>query len=833
MRCLYWLALWVWMGLYTPTAHGDEPVSLPSQAPPASAPTQPLASAPVPIVGIVAVVVYSEGGGTLHGAHLKFKNKTSGEVFYVDTDEEGMAYLGLPAQDRYDTTAFHPYFKTILLADRILFPGMLIFLQMSIAEDPDHPTKFISLCCRPCCSMAERELGARTIRLDEHAYFNGCDREGDLPQTYDTEGLLPLFSGVNLDANNNISIRGGSTRDNRYTLSFHKDFTQFDISDPFYSQSSIVFPRSAISEISPSAYGSANTSMGAGNQLQFTLQHEGHNLYHTTSVLDNEIITQFNYSTKLVRKNNSDYTLKTTDTVYSSLHVQLQNNISPRVLRPGLYQDSDQTLSLLSFTTIDKGPLHWYFLPTLDISLPQQRETASPALGLSLLSSLLYDTEALRHTVETGILYRNGVPLPASVSDTGEDRTTSFMRVPFSYHLKRRRPDDTTDEYLGPTETLSSTARVSVSEALSLFEGNVALQYPIHATKSLTVAPSLRGSAFSAQASGETEISLAEYASLNPALGVSYFRTLRKKVRIQAGFHLSQQALPGNLFLPLVLSQENAFLSCDQELAGGPLSAPCQAPRQREAAFSFDIAAVSKSFRLGISPSLRQSQNLFEDAFFASAEGDPLRIITTQPESRILYKGIEVTAELPWWFTNQISYVYSQTQGTKDEQGNLPFTTFLDQAEQTSLAFGNLPTDRPHSLKITAHRFLTDHIQLGATYRFLSGTPFDQLFPDPATGAFTSRRAPRGFAPGDDLNDPADDTPLRLPSLHQLDVRIMRRILSSDHVASLAIDVLNVLGGDAPIRVDERAGDTFGDVLARQAPRHLQFLLISELPSRR
>jgi hypothetical protein len=172
------------------------------------------------------------------------------------------------------------------------------------------------------------------------------------------------------------------------------------------------------------------------------------------------------------------------------------------------------------------------------------------------------------------------------------------------------------------------------------------------------------------------------------------------------------------------------------------------------------------------------------------------------------------------------SYTLSRNQGTKDDaETNTQFTLFMDNPRQDAFAEGFLPSHRPHVLKVTGSYDFDFGLSLGASYLYQSGQHFDRFFlnESPIFDDFFDRRAPRGFDPGTDLNDPADDFELILPDRNQFDLRAQYSLapLTGQKMVLIA-DVFNVFNLGAPTNVVQTDTEDFGTIIGRQSPLTIQ-----------
>jgi hypothetical protein len=160
------------------------------------------------------------------------------------------------------------------------------------------------------------------------------------------------------------------------------------------------------------------------------------------------------------------------------------------------------------------------------------------------------------------------------------------------------------------------------------------------------------------------------------------------------------------------------------------------------------------------------------------------------------------------------AYTWSALRGNVlDSTFNQPYG---DIAPRDAFLYGYLPDDARHAVRATAAFKVTRWLTSGAIYSFHSGRPYQRRFRNSVTGGYDDYRARLGVDPGGNINDPADDRPLRLPSqqLLNLQARINWRPLLGGRLGDADletyVDVLNVLASRTTVAVQEndaRQGD--------------------------
>ncbi len=160
------------------------------------------------------------------------------------------------------------------------------------------------------------------------------------------------------------------------------------------------------------------------------------------------------------------------------------------------------------------------------------------------------------------------------------------------------------------------------------------------------------------------------------------------------------------------------------------------------------------------------------------------------------------------------AYTLSALRGNVlDSSFNQPYG---DIGPRDVFLYGYLPDDSRHAVRATAAFTVTSWLTGGAIYSFQSGRPYQRRFRNSVTGGFDDYRARPGVDPGGNINDPADDRPLRLPNQQVLNLQarinwrplLKRRLGEAD--LETYVDVLNVLASRTTIAVQEndlRQGD--------------------------
>ena len=124
---------------------------------------------------------------------------------------------------------------------------------------------------------------------------------------------------------------------------------------------------------------------------------------------------------------------------------------------------------------------------------------------------------------------------------------------------------------------------------------------------------------------------------------------------------------------------------------------------------------------------------------------------------------------------------------------------------------GYLPDDHRHEIKATVAYQATPWLSFGSRTIYLSGQPYDRLFRNDVTSGFEVYRSERGYTPGANINDPADDRQLRLPD--QMEVNVQARINMLPLIGQqldFYVDVLNALALRTPTGLGTNDGQNAG-----------------------
>lgn len=205
------------------------------------------------------------------------------------------------------------------------------------------------------------------------------------------------------------------------------------------------------------------------------------------------------------------------------------------------------------------------------------------------------------------------------------------------------------------------------------------------------------------------------------------------------------------------------------------------------------------------------------------------------PDAVRKYNAIDLTLERAWdseWMFSA-KYTWSQSYGNAEGyvksdngQDDAGLTTDWDYPYLMDGAYGFLPNDRRHVIKLFGAYTLAENLTVGVNSTIASGRPWTALgegyTPDPSIYSYGDtywvgdRQFPRGSMG-------------RTPWTTDFNVNMTYKIPVADDFVTLRMDVFNVFGASNPTRYDEGAekaigesSATFGTPVSFQAPRRIQ-----------
>jgi Carboxypeptidase regulatory-like domain/TonB dependent receptor/TonB-dependent Receptor Plug Domain len=373
--------------------------------------------------------------------------------------------------------------------------------------------------------------------------------------------------------------------------------------------------------------------------------------------------------------------------------------------------------------------------------------------------------------------------------------------------------------------------------------------------RSLTIRPGLRfdsSRAYNDPDDGAEEIY--NFNTLSPRVGVAWDPFGDAKTVLRGGYYMYQET--GLLSVPsfvgrgwpsktyeynpatekydILVQESNAD---DANIYKPGMKAPIMhefiAGVQREI---MEDTAVSVDF------TYRYRQNLFEDdesnvlwnedgtqaIGYANGEANYVFSLGTPDDSMGQYIGVDIAFEKrlsdAWQF--DAWYTLSRLEGTNEDR----ITYAMDNPKQRPYEYGYLADDVRHKARATLSYDLPFGFQVGGTAIYQSGRPYSKIFFNDFYQDYYDRRAPRGYDPKD-LDDPDDDSELRLPSYFRLDARVAWRLkeLTTQDIWLIA-DVRNLLNNRPTTGVENRnlpAGSptAFGQPTSRDSPTQVELAL--------
>jgi hypothetical protein len=167
-------------------------------------------------------------------------------------------------------------------------------------------------------------------------------------------------------------------------------------------------------------------------------------------------------------------------------------------------------------------------------------------------------------------------------------------------------------------------------------------------------------------------------------------------------------------------------------------------------------------------------------------------------------------------FKTYVSYTLSQLRGTvfdgsSNRWGDIP--------GRDPYLYGPLDDDHTHDIKASLQYSATKWLSFGARYNYQSGFPYSRVFRNEVTGSYEDYRAQVGINPGNNVNDPGDDRPLRLPDKQEVNLQVRVGLLPLiGQKLDFYVDALNILNLRTPTTIGSNDGTNFGQETAWQAP---------------
>jgi hypothetical protein len=186
------------------------------------------------------------------------------------------------------------------------------------------------------------------------------------------------------------------------------------------------------------------------------------------------------------------------------------------------------------------------------------------------------------------------------------------------------------------------------------------------------------------------------------------------------------------------------------------------------------------------------------------------------------------TPDNPVWYRSFIFSTEGQPSRRWDYSASyvMSWTTFRDTPDNPRLQqffHGYSSTDIRHFFRLYASYDLTDHLLVGGSLQYQSGTPLTKGFFNYEDGDYSNQRSPSGTTPSMP-NDPKAISEFRIPDSMRLDLRLRYDVLPLrfQHRLQVVADIFNVLNQATPTGLTATDIMRYGQVTGRQAPRRIQ-----------
>jgi hypothetical protein len=163
-----------------------------------------------------------------------------------------------------------------------------------------------------------------------------------------------------------------------------------------------------------------------------------------------------------------------------------------------------------------------------------------------------------------------------------------------------------------------------------------------------------------------------------------------------------------------------------------------------------------------------------------------------------------------------VSYTLSQLRGTVFDDSANPWG---DIPSRDQYLYGAGADDHTHDIKASMQFSATKWLSFGARYNFSSGFPYTRLFRNEVTGSYENYRATTGINPGNNVNDPGDDRPLRMPDRQEVNLQVRLSLLPIiGQKLDFYVDALNILNLRTPTNFGRNDGSNFNQETSWMAP---------------
>ena len=179
------------------------------------------------------------------------------------------------------------------------------------------------------------------------------------------------------------------------------------------------------------------------------------------------------------------------------------------------------------------------------------------------------------------------------------------------------------------------------------------------------------------------------------------------------------------------------------------------------------------------------------------------------PEAKRQYASMDFTLNRAWddlWQLN-FTYTWSHSWGNNEgfvrsdnDQTDSGLTTNFDQPGLVDGAYGNLPNDRRHSVKLNGAYAITENFNVGANFNFTSGRPLNSFGLHP-TDAFASLYGAASFVKDGQLVNRASQG--KTPNTWTLDLSATYDYYIDESKITFRADVFNVFDNDEATQINE------------------------------
>lgn len=206
---------------------------------------------------------------------------------------------------------------------------------------------------------------------------------------------------------------------------------------------------------------------------------------------------------------------------------------------------------------------------------------------------------------------------------------------------------------------------------------------------------------------------------------------------------------------------------------------------------------------------------------YRNGRNETINDLSTLRDARRRYMGVTTSLKKrEGALKMSVAYTWSRLEGNVlDGTGN----RFGNNPAQDVFLYGYLNDDARHNVRGNLVYNWTKWLSSGLMYDYVSGRPYQREFRNDVANSFDDLRAPVGVNPGGNLNDPADDRPLRLPDIWKVNLQTrvnFKPLIGTDMEAY--VDVLNLLALRTVTNVNQDDNLTWGQPSERMSPFKLR-----------